>query len=389
MNTPRFMADRVQHFGTTIFTEMTALAREHNAINLGQGFPDFAAPNFIKEAARDAISCDVNQYAPLLGRADLRQAIAAKVLKHEGREVDPNREIAVMVGATEGIFATMMGLVDPGDEVILFEPYYDCYIPAVQFAGGIPRYYTLHQPDWTIDPDGLEALFSDRTKLIMINTPHNPTGKVFTQAEMELIAKLCLKYDVVAVVDGAYEHILFDGVKHVSMANIDGMVERTVQISSLGKTFSVTGWKTGWTVASPELTTAIMRVYQFATFSGIHPLQAAAARALTIAEETGYYAELSAMYQRKRDILLPGLEKAGFPTIQPKGTYFVMVDISQLDFENDVEFCRYLTKEVGVAAIPPSAFYVHKAAGETMARFTFCKQDDALEAAVERLVAMG
>lgn len=385
---PHFMANRVQHFGTTIFTEMTALARQHEAINLGQGFPDFAAPSFIKEAVKEAVDNDINQYAPLLGRADLREGIAKKVLIHEGREVDPDREVAVMVGATEGIFATVMGLVDPGDEVILFEPYYDCYIPAIQFAGGIPKYYTLEQPNWEIDPERLEALFSNKTKLIMVNTPHNPTGKVFSMDEMQLVADLCLKYDVVAVIDGAYEHILFDGVQHISMATLDGMAERTVQISSLGKTFSVTGWKTGWTVASPELTTAIMRVYQFATFSGIHPLQAAAAKALTIAEETGYYADLSAMYERKRDILLGGLNKAGFPTHTPQGAYFVMVDISDLGFENDVDFCRHLTTEVGVAAIPPSAFYNNKQVGEKMARFTFCKQDHALEAAVDRLVAM-
>ena len=215
----------------------------------------------------------------------------------------------------------------------------------------------------------LETLFNDKTKLIMINTPHNPTGKVFSLAEMQLIADLCLKYNVVAVVDGAYEHILFDGEKHHSMACLDGMAERTVQISSLGKTFSVTGWKTGWTVASPEITTAIMRIYQFATFSGIHPLQAAAAYALQEAAKTGYYTQLSEMYQKKRDILLPGLEAAGFPTIQPKGTYFVMVDISELDFENDVAFCRYLTTEVGVAAIPPSAFYKNKVEGEAYGSF--------------------
>ena len=383
--TYHFSANRVRHFGTTIFTEITALAQHHKAINLGQGFPDFSAPDFIKDAAINAIQTDINQYAPLPGRPKLRQAIAEKVQKHEGRTVDPNSEVAVMVGATEAIFSVILGLVDPGDEVIIFEPYYDSYIPSIEFAGGIPKYYTLRAPDWAIDPDELEALFSDKTKLIMLNTPHNPTGKVFSLDEMQLIANLCQKYDVVAAVDGAYEHIVYDGAVHHSMASLDGMAERTVHISSLGKTFSVTGWKTGWTVASPELTTAIMRVYQWATFSGINPFQEAAAEALIAAEATGYYDQLSAMYHRKRDILLDGFKEIGLPAITPYGSYFVMVDISDLGLGNDVEFCKYLPEKVGVAAIPPSAFYVNKAAGETMARFAFCKKDEVLQAAVEKL----
>ncbi len=387
--TYHFSANRVRHFGTTIFSEITALAQHHNAINLGQGFPDFSAPAFIKDAAIKAIQDDVNQYAPLPGRPKLRQAIADKVLKHEGRTVDPNTEIAVMVGATEAIFSTILGLVDPGDEVIIFEPYYDSYIPSIEFAGGIPKYYTLQAPDWTIDPDELEALFSDKTKLIMINTPHNPTGKVFSLDEMELIARLCQKYDAIAAVDGAYEHIIYDGAVHHSMANIDGMAERTVQISSLGKTFSVTGWKTGWTVAPPELTTAIMRIYQWATFSGINPLQEAAAEALITAEQTGYYAELGQMYHRKRDILMNGFNEIGLPAIKPYGSFFIMVDISELGLGTDVEFCKYLPEKVGVAAIPPSAFYVNKSAGEKMARFAFCKKDEVLQAAVEKLRVLG
>ncbi len=387
--TYHFSANRVRHFGTTIFSEITALAQHHNAINLGQGFPDFSAPAFIKDAAIKAIQEDVNQYAPLPGRPKLRQAIADKVLKHEGRVVDPNSEIAVMVGATEAIFSTILGLVNPGDEVIIFEPYYDSYIPSIEFAGGIPKYYTLKSPDWAIDPDELESLFSDKTKLIMINTPHNPTGKVFSLDEMELIARLCQKYDAIAAVDGAYEHIIYDGAVHHSMANIDGMAERTVQISSLGKTFSVTGWKTGWTVAAPELTTAIMRIYQWATFSGINPFQEAAAEALITAEETGYYDELGQMYHRKRDILMNGFKEIGLSAIMPYGSFFVMVDISELGLGTDVEFCKYLPEKVGVAAIPPSAFYVNKAEGAKMARFAFCKKDEVLQAAVEKLRVLG
>jgi len=379
------MASRVQQFGTTIFTEMTALARQHQAINLGQGFPDFEAPAFIKDAAQRAVANDVNQYAPLRGQPRLRQAIADKVLKYEGRHVDPDREVAVMVGATEGIFATIMGLVNPGDEVVLFEPYYDSYVPAVQFAGGVPRYYTLQAPDWQIDSEQLEALFSAKTKLVMINTPHNPTGKIFSRVELQLIADLCQKYDVIAVVDGVYEHIIFDDAEHLSIATFPGMADRTVMISSLGKTFSVTGWKVGWTVASAEITTAIMRVYQFVTFSGIAPVQEAAADAFIEAERVGFYDELATMYQAKRDILLEALTQAGLPTITPRGTYYIMTDISGLDFADDVAFCRHLTTQVGVAAIPPSAFYSDPAAGAGLARFTFCKRDEQLYKAAERL----
>ncbi len=382
------MAQRVAGFATTIFTEMTALAVEHGAINLGQGFPDFAAPDFIKEAAREAIAADINQYAPLGGRPRVREAIAAKVARAEGRAVDPDREVAVMVGATEGIFATIMGLVNPGDEVILFEPYYDSYLPCVQWAGGIPRFYTLYPPDWPIDLERLEALFSDKTRLILINTPHNPTGKVYSLIELQLIADLCVKYDVIAVVDAVYEHILFDDAHHHALAVLPGMAGRTVTISSLGKTFSVTGWKTGWTIAPPDLTTAILRAYQFVTFSGIHPFQEAAASALIAAEHNGYYEELRELYQGKRDLLAGILAGAGLPPLRPAGTYFVMVDISHLGFANDVEFCRYLTTEVGVAAIPPSAFYQDPTNGAGLARFAFCKRDDVLIEAGRRLARL-
>lgn len=379
------MAQRVANFATTIFTEMTALAVEHQAVNLGQGFPDFEAPDFIKEAAQRAIAAEINQYAPLPGRPDLRRKIANQASAAIGREIDPDREVAVMVGATEGIFATIMGLVDPGDEVIIFEPYYDSYVPTVQWAGGVPRYYTLEPPDWGIDPDKLRALFSPNTRMICINTPHNPTGKVFSKEELAVIAELCREFDVIAMVDAVYEHIVFDGAQHHSLAALPGMAERTVSISSLGKTFSVTGWKTGWTIASPEITRAILRAYQFVTFSGIHPFQAAAAAALTAAEERGYFTELAQLYEHKRDLLLPILREVGLTPLTPQGTYFVMVDISHLDFASDVDFCKYLTREVGVAAIPPSAFYHDAADGAGLARFTFCKRDEVLEEAGRRL----
>lgn len=378
-----YMAQRVSNFGTTIFFEMTNLANQHQAVNLGQGFPDFPGPDFIKQAAIEAIQGDVNQYAPGSGRPSIRQAIAKKMARHYGLPVDPNTEITVTHGATEAIFSTILGLVDPGDEVIIFEPFYDSYLPAVQIAGGLPRFYTLRPPHWSIDGDELAALFSDQTKLILINTPHNPTGKVYTEKELGLIADLCLKHDVIAMTDEVYEHIIFDGREHCCLATLPGMANRTVTISSVGKTFSVTGWKVGWAIAAPELTQALFRVHQFMTYSGAAPLQEAVAAALQAPYD--YYTELASMYQSNRDFLAKALRKAGLEPIMPGGTYFIMVDISDLDFPDDVAFCRYLTTEVGVAAIPPSAFYHNPADGASLARFAFCKTHQTLEEAARRL----
>lgn len=379
------LAQRVQGFGATIFAEMTALANQHGAVNLGQGFPDFAAPDFIKEAARESIARDINQYAPASGQPRLRRALANKMQRHYGIEVDPDREITVTVGATEAIFAAIMGLVDPGDEVILFEPYYDSYLPSLQFAGGAPRFYTLQPPEWRLDAAALEALFNERTKMILLNTPHNPTGKVFSREELSLIARLCQEHDVIAVVDEVYEHIVFDGLQHHCLMSLPGMRHRTVAISSAGKTFSVTGWKAGWAVAAPELSQAIVRAHQFITYSGAAPLQEATAIAIERADELGYYEELGTMYQARRDVLLHALRGAGLQPITPRGTYFAMVDISDLGFDDDVAFCQYLTKEVGVAAIPPSAFYTTTSDGQMLARFAFCKSEAALEEAAQRL----
>ncbi len=381
----RRLAHRVGNLGTTIFAEMTSLANEHGAVNLGQGFPDFAAPDFIKEAARQSIAAEINQYAPGSGQARLRRALARKMARHYGLEVDPDREITVTVGATEAIFAAIMGLVDPGDEVIVFEPYYDSYLPSLQFAGGTPRFYTLRPPRWAIDPDALEALFNERTRLVLLNTPHNPTGKVFSQEELALIARLCQQYDVIAVVDEVYEHIVFDGLQHHSLIAFPGMRQRTVAISSAGKTFSVTGWKVGWAIAAPELNQAVFRAHQFITYSGAAPLQEATAVAIEQADELDYYEELGTMYQARRDYLLQALRSAGLQPITPRGTYFAMVDISELGFEDDVAFCRRLTTDVGVAAIPPSAFYTTTGGGQMLARFAFCKSEAALDEAARRL----
>ncbi|MBE7472080.1 MAG: aminotransferase class I/II-fold pyridoxal phosphate-dependent enzyme [Anaerolineales bacterium] len=365
---------------------MTSLANQHGAVNLGQGFPDFPGPDFLKEAAIEAIRADINQYAPGSGRLSLREAIAAKMARHYNLAVNPATDITVTSGATEAILAAIMGLVNPGDEVILFEPYYDSYLPSVQMAGGVPRFYTLRPPDWAIDPDELAALFSPKTKLILVNTPHNPTGKVYSEAELRLIAELCQKYDVIAVVDEVYEHIIFDGLKHVSLAGMPGMAERTITISSAGKTFSMTGWKVGWAVAPAELSQAVFRVHQFVTYSVAAPLQEGVVTALQTADD--YYTELAAMYQANRDFLAEALAEAGLEPIIPQGTYFIMVDISHLGFSNDVAFCRTLTTEIGVAAIPPSAFYFNPADGAGLARFAFCKTRPTLEEAARRLLKL-
>ena len=380
------MAHRVRDFGTTIFYEMTELANRYQAVNLGQGFPDFPGPDFLKKAAIDAILSDMNQYAPGKGQPRLRQAIAVKMERHYGRTVDPETELTVTVGATGAIFATILGLVDPGDEVILFEPYYDSYLPATQIAGGVPRFYTLQPPDWRIDEAELRALFSDKTKLILINTPHNPTGKVFSKGELSLIADLCRQHDVIAVTDEVYEHIVFDDCRHVPLAGLPGMADRTVTISSAGKTFSMTGWKVGWAVAPPDLIQAILRVHQFMTYCGATPLQEAVAIALQTSPD--YYAKLAAMYQANRDFLADVLAEVGLKPLMPQGTYFMMADISHLGFPDDVAFCRYLTREVGVTAIPPSAFYSDPADGAKLVRFAFCKTRSVLEEGARRLMKL-
>ncbi len=379
------LAQRIQNFGTTIFQEMTELANDHNAINLGQGFPDFPAPDFIKEAAQKAIADEINQYAPGNGRFSLRTALAHKYQDQYRLAYNPDTDIVITSGATEAIFAGILGLVNPGEEVILVEPYYDSYVPSVIMAGGVPRFLTLPAPDWQIDPDELEALFNDKTKLIIINTPHNPIGKVYSREELELVARLCQQYDVVAMTDEVYEHLVYDGLEHIPLATMPGMFERTITVSSMGKSFSTTGWKVGWAAAPAELVTAVFRTHQFITYSGAAPLQEASAIALELAAKNNYYADLLTMYQNKRDLLAKSLHEAGLHPIIPQGTYFTMVKIEDLDFANDVSFCRYLTTEIGVAAIPPSAFYHNPTDGTGLTRFAFCKSDEVLQEAAERL----
>lgn len=397
-------AERVQSFGQTVFAEFTALALEHNAVNLGQGFPNFAAPTFIKDAAVEAIRSDLNQYARGAGQPRLVQALAQIYSPLFNRELDPQREIVVTVGATEGIFATIQALVNPGDEVILIEPFYDSYPASVIMAGGTPVYVPLrpapnamYADEWRLDFDELAAAFSPRTRLIIINTPHNPVGKLLTRAELSRIAALAQQYDVLVLSDEVYEWMTYPDpartVEHVRMATLPGMWERTVTLGSAGKTFSVTGWKIGWAIAPAPIAHAVLMAHQWIPFVVATPLQEAVAAAFELAPAHDYFNELSAMYRRKRDKLLGGLQAAGLRPTIPDGSYFILFDTSTLDVpvaegeRRDVAVCKWLTQTVGVAAIPPSPFYsaAHKHLTDTLARFTFCKTDEMLDEAVQRL----
>jgi aspartate/methionine/tyrosine aminotransferase len=381
------MAARVHSITESIFSEMSRLAVEHNAVNLSQGFPDFQTEEWLKEAAREAVARDINQYAPSQGTLRLRKAIAAKADSFMGLGFDPAQEITVTNGATEAIYDIIQALVGPGDEVIVFEPCYDSYVPSIVFAGGTPRYVTLDSPDWSFDHALFASLFNDRTRAVILNTPHNPTGKVFSQDEMELIADLCKRHEVLVITDEVYEHLVYDGNRHIYMAALPGMRDRTVTISSASKTFSVTGWKVGYVLAAPDLTEALRRYHQFVTFCSSAPMQEAVALAIETSPERGYYEALQQTYTARLDKLFAYLQQARLNPIRPQGTFFIMSDISGLGFENDVEFARYMTAEVGVACIPPSAFYANPQAGAHLARWCFAKRDSTLEAAGDRLLA--
>src|SRR5688572_4584894 len=365
---------------------MTRLAHRHQAVNLSQGFPDFPAPAAIKQAAADAIFADINQYAVTWGAAPLRQAIAADFNRRYAAGIDPDRHVTVCCGSTEAMIATLMAIIDPGDEVIVFEPFYENYGPDAILSGATPKYVTLREPDWSFDAAELAAAFTNKTRAIIINTPNNPTGKVFTTAELQQIAALCLKWDVIAVTDEIYDHIVYDGAVHVPMATLDGMAERTVTINSLSKTFSVTGWRVGWTLAPDDISGAIRKVHDFLTVGAAAPLQEAGAAALAL--PATYYAELAAGYARRRDRLMAILESAGFTCFKPSGAYYIMTDISAFGFPDDVAFARHLVTEIGVAAVPGSSFYRDLSLGRTKLRFTFCKKDETLRAAAERLAKL-
>jgi N-succinyldiaminopimelate aminotransferase len=377
-----YLNARLQGFGTTIFAEMTALAVRTGAINLGQGFPDTDGPSEIADAAIDAIRAGHNQYPPGIGIPELRTAIAAHQQHWYGLDFDADTEVLVTAGATEAIAATLLALCEVGDEVVTFEPYYDSYAACTAMAGAQRTVVTLRPPDYHFDPDALRAAVTPRTRLLLLNSPHNPTGKVFNRAELEVIASVCRERDLIAVTDEVYEHLVFDG-EHIPLATLPGMRERTLTISSAGKTFSFTGWKIGWVCGPPELVAAVRTAKQFLTYTNGAPFQHAIATGLALPDAT--ITELGADLGRRRDQLCAGLEAAGFTVYRPAGTYFVTTDIRPLGEDDGLAFCRALPERCGVVAIPNVVFYDDGAAGRSLVRFTFCKRPEVLAEAIERL----
>jgi N-succinyldiaminopimelate aminotransferase len=382
-NPKEIVVKALRPFGTSIFTEMTVLANQYDAVNLSQGFPDQDGPVEVREKAAQAILRGPNQYIPSIGIPELRQAVARKMNRFYGVEVDPDQEVTVTFGATEGLCATLLGILEPGDEVILLEPAYDTYPPVTALARATVRYVSLKGPDFRLPEQELAQAFSPRTKAIVINTPQNPCCKVFTREELALIGDLCMAHDAVAVSDEVYEHLVYDGREHVTLFSIPQLRDRAFVISSTAKTFSMTGWKVGYVVASPELSRAVRMSHQFITFCGQIALQEAMAYAIDLPDT--YYAQLLADYTRRRDWLCDALSHLGFQVIPPQGTYYVLADISPLGFEDDLDFCRMLPEQAGVAAIPCSCFWKDRRQGRRLVRFCFCKQDATLEAAVQRL----
>ena len=376
----------LDEYGTTIFTVMSALATEHNAINLGQGFPDTDGPEPVRQAAAQALLNGPNQYPPMMGLPDLRQAVAAHNQRFYGLDVDWQSEVIVTSGATEALAACIFGLIEPGDEAVLIEPLYDSYLPILRRAGAIPRIVRIEPPYWKLPLDQLAAAFSDKTKLILFNTPMNPSAKVFTREELAFIANLMLKHDTYAICDEVYEHLVYDSRQHIPLMTLPGMRERCLRIGSAGKTFSMTGWKVGYTTGAPPLVTAVGRAHQFLTFTTPPGLQKAVADGLR--QDDAYFAGLSGDPQKKRDRFAQGLKDIGFGVMQSQGTYFIGVDFRPLGFNgDDVEFCKHITTEAGVAAVPFSAFYRDgiKSGVDHFARFCYCKQDSLLDTAIERL----
>src|ERR1700683_5540676 len=380
------LSAKTEQFTESVIREMTRLAIQYKAVNLSQGFPDFPAPIEIKRAAQDAIAADITQYAITWGAKSLRNAIAEKFSRSNGLSIDPEREITVCCGSTEAMMSAMMAIINPGDEVVVFEPFYENYGPDAILSGAQPRFVKLHPPDWKFDPQELAAVFGPRTKAIILNTPNNPTGKVFEHAELEMIRDLCVRWNTFAVTDEIYEHMLYDGAKHIPICTLDGMRERTVTINALSKTYSVTGWRVGWAVAPPDVSVAIRKCHDFLTVGAAAPLQEAGAIALKFPRE--YYEKLASDYAQRRGRLLGILTTAGFKCFKPRGAYYIMTDISGFGFPDDVAFAKYLVTEIGVAAVPGSSFYRAPADGRTHLRFTFCKTEKTFQAAAERLAKL-
>jgi aspartate/methionine/tyrosine aminotransferase len=377
------ISHKAAQFTESVIREMTRLAMEHKAINLSQGYPDFAAPEVLKRAAADAIFADVNQYAITWGAKSFRDALVYKTKKFLGIDVDPEREITVSCGSTEAMIDVLLAVINPGDEVIVFEPFYENYGPDAIISGATPRYVQLRRPDWSFDEKELAAAFNNNTKAIIINTPNNPTGKVFSREELKIVADLCQKWDVLAVTDEIYEHIIYDGTVHVSPITLDGMRERTIVVNGMSKTYSVTGWRVGYIIAPPGITGAIRKMHDFMTVGAPAPLQEAGATALRLPDS--YYIDLARHYRERRDRLMKMLDEAGLNPMLPKGAYYIMCDVSSFGYPNDVEFTKFLVKDIGVAAVPGSSFFRDPEAGKDIIRFTFCKKEETLRAAEERL----
>ena len=377
-------ASRVGVFTESVIREMTRLAAEHGGINLAQGFPDFPAPAELIEAAARALRDGYNQYAITWGAPSFRTALAEKVRWFNGITVDPERHITITCGATEAMMATLLATVNPGEEVIVFEPFYENYGPDTKLSGAVPRFVQLRlEPGFPFDPDQLRAQISSRTKAIIINTPHNPTGKVFSRDELTLVADLCQRHNLLAITDEVYEHIIYDGHTHTSLAALPGMAERTVIVNSISKSYSVTGWRVGWTIAPAPVTDAIRKVHDFLTVGAAAPLQEAAVTALRFPRT--YYGALAAMYQRKRDILLGLLQEAGFRTLVPSGAYYIMCDITPFGYDDDAAFTMYLIKEIGIAPVPGSSFFHDPASGRRFVRFAFPKREETFDEVRTRL----
>jgi aminotransferase len=379
-------AKRVSSFADSVFGEMTRLAKLHEAVNLSQGFPDFEAPQAIKDAACAAIQAEQNQYAPPYGTLALRDAIAQDFTRRYGVTVDPDEQVTVCCGSTEAMMATMLASVDPGDEVIVFEPFYENYGPDAILAGAEPKYVRLREPDWAFDPDELKRAFTNRTRAIVINSPNNPTGKVFTRDELQIIADLCQRWDVLAISDEIYERIVYSGHPHVPISSLPGMAERTITTNGLSKTYSVTGWRVGWAISPPALTGGIRKMHDFLTIAAPSPFHDAGVAALSMPEH--FYTQLAGDYQVKRDLMLDILGRHGFTAYRPGGAYYVMADVSRFGFTSDSEFAQYLVKEVGVATVPGSSFYIDPAAAPKTVRFCFSKRDETLHEADRRLARL-
>jgi len=377
------LSTKAEQFTESVIREMTRLAMRYGAVNLAQGFPDFPAPAKVKEAARRAIAEDINQYAITWGARSLREAIAEKFARTQGLRVDPERQITVCCGSTEAMMSSMMAVINPDDVVVIFEPFYENYGPDAILSGAVPRFVKLRPPEWRFDEQELSSAFGPRTKAIILNTPNNPTGKVFTRGELETIRDLCVRWNAFCISDEIYEHILYDGAEHVSMAAIEGMRDLSITVNGMSKTYSVTGWRVGWAIASPEATASIRKVHDFLTVGAPAPLQEAGALALRLPQ--GYYQKLAADYQARRDRLMGILERAGFGVFKPRGAYYIMTDISRFGHGDDTSFAQYLVEKIGVAGVPGSSFYRDARDGARQVRFTFCKTEKTLAAAEERL----